>query len=147
MPHRMTILGGLRPRFSMAAMSMKCSIWIPAEGGIASLCTASPARDIMSMLRIFIASSSCQQANAGRSFVPDPTNARPGSGDLVTRFSRVPGTIGNGRFTSDEQGKAEVLPHASHAATAASPKRQEQIATGGFINEKLPGVISCLKMS
>jgi len=25
-----------------------------------------------------------------------------------------------------------VLPHASHAATAASPARQEQIATGGF---------------
>jgi hypothetical protein len=132
MPHRMTILGGSRPKSSRAAMSMKCSIWIPAEGGIASLCTAFPARNIMSTLRIFTASSSCQQANAGRSFVPDPTNARPGSGGLVTRFSRVPGTSGNGRITSDERGNAEVLPHASHAAIAASPERQEQIATGGF---------------
>lgn len=132
MPHRTTIPGGSRPKSSRAAMLMKCSIWIPTEAGIASLCTASLASDIMSTLRIFTALSSCQQANAGRSFVPDPTHARPGSGGLVTRFSRVPGTSGNGRFTSDEQGKAEVLPHASHAATAASPERQEQIATGGF---------------
>jgi hypothetical protein len=136
MPHRTTIPGGSRPKSSRAAMSMKCSIWIPAEGGIASVCTAFPARDIMSTLRIFTASSSCRQANAGRSFVPDPTNARPGSGGLVTRFSRVPGTSGNGRFTSDEQGKVEVLPRASRAATAASPERQEQIATGGFYNRE-----------
>jgi hypothetical protein len=84
------------------AMSMKCSIWIPAEAGIASLCTAFPASDIMSTLRIFTASSSCQQANAGRSFVPDPTHARPGSAGSETRFSRVPGTSGNGCFTSDD---------------------------------------------
>jgi hypothetical protein len=113
-------------------MSMKCSIWIPAEAGIASLCTAFLASDIMSTLRIFTASSSCRQANAGRSFVPDPTHARPGSGGSETRFSRVPGTSENGRFTSDEQGNAEVLPHVPRAATPASPERQEQIATGGF---------------
>lgn len=128
-------------------MSMKCSIWIPAEGGIASLCTAFPARDIMSTLRIFIASSNCQLANAGRLFVPVPMRGKHGSGGSVTRFSRVPGTSENGRFTSDGQGKAEALPHAPRAATAAAPERQEQIATGGFINGKLPGVISCSKMS
>ena len=132
MLHRTTIPGRSRPKSSRAAMSMKCSIWIPAEGGIASLCTAFPARDIMSTLRIFTASSSCQQANAGRLFVPVPTRGKHGSGGSVTRFSRVSGTSENGRFTSDEQGNAEVLPHVPRAATAASPERQEQLATEGF---------------
>ncbi|MDQ0840089.1 hypothetical protein [Sphingomonas faeni] len=106
-----------------------------------------PGERYMSTLRIFTALSSCRQANAGRWFVPDPTHARPGSGGSGTQFSRVPGTSGNGRITSDERGNAEVLTHASHAAIAASPERQEQIATGGFIIGKLPGVISCLRMS
>jgi hypothetical protein len=83
------------------------------------LSTAFPASGIMSTRRIFTGSSSCRQANAGRSFEPVPTRAKHGSGGSVTRFSRVSGTSENGRFTSDEQGNAEVLPHVPRAATAA----------------------------